>query len=177
MQSIAKTRRRPKDAAMLLGPRQSQHMGRPTLYKPEYDEAVVLWGKQGKSRAEICSLLNIARNTLNDWERQYSTFRDSLARAREHSQAWWESTAQKSLKRKHFQAQLWRYSMAGRFKEDYADNAQSDTISAMTDFLQAVTQAAQARIPATPGDGAKVINPLDAVVSGDPHDAVKTPKR
>ncbi len=124
-------------------------------YKPEYCDIVESLGKQGKSLSEIALVLNIDRKSLNAWERQFPDFGEALARARTWAQAWWEGKAHKSLGRKHFQAQLWRYSMAGRFKEDYADNAQSDTISAMTDFLQAVTQAAQARIP---GDGAKAVD-------------------
>ena len=113
-----------------------------------------MWGKQGKSRSEMCSLLNVGRATMAQWENDYSDFGQAYARAREHAQAWWEGKAQKSLGRKHFQAQLWRYSMAGQFKEDYAEKA-VDQVGAMTDFLQAVTSAAKAR--ALPGDDAKVV--------------------
>lgn len=150
---VAVTRRREgalKSAAMMPSPARAQ-----SKYKPEYCDIVESLGKQGKSLSEIALVLNIDRKSLNAWERQFSDFGEALARARTWAQAWWEGKAHKSLGKKHFQAQLWRYSMAGRFKEDYADNAQSDTISAMTDFLQAVTQAAQARIP---GDGAKAVD-------------------
>lgn len=110
----------------MLPKRKRTGPGRPSLYKPEYCEAVEMWGRQGKSRAQLCSLLNISRNTLNDWERQFPEFHESLARAMAHSQHWWEEKAQKSLGKRHFQAQLWRYSMAGRFKEDYAETKSND---------------------------------------------------
>lgn len=161
------TRKRALKHAAMMPLDNPQVMGRPTLFKPEYNELVERWGKEGKSRAEMCSLLNIGRTTLNDWERQHSAFRESLSRAREHSQAWWERKAQQSLNKKAFQAQLWRYSMAGRFKEDYAEKAGSALADAMPDFLQAITDAANARrlaaTKAQPGDDAQPIEPLDVV--------------
>jgi hypothetical protein len=164
---------------MLPNPRKNT-MGRPTKYKPEYCGLVEQWGKDGKSKSEMCSLLNVGRATLHDWERDFPEFAASLSRAREHSQAWWEGKAQKSLGRRHFQAQLWRYSMAGRFKEDYAELKGSESngldlgalVGAISQGVAAATlQAGQ------PGDRAKVINaepaerdapprPLDVVGKG-----------
>lgn len=134
--------------------------GRPSLYKPEYDGIVEALGKQGKSKAQMCSILNIGRRTFFDWERQYPEFAAAVARAMEHAQGWWEAKAQNSLGKKTFQAQLWRYSMAGRFKEDYAEKpAGADVAGAFVDFLGAIGEIAEAAKTAKrrPGDGAKVI--------------------
>lgn len=139
-------------------------------YKPEYCEVVEAWGRQGKSKMEIASLLNIDRKTIHEWEGTYPEFGQSVARAMTHSQAWWEGKAQKSLGRKHFQAQLWRYSVQGRFKEDYAEQ-RSDNVGGfdLGSFVGAIAQAgakvALAAQDRQPGDGAKVINPLDDVVA------------
>lgn len=107
---------------------------------------------------EIASILNIDRKTINAWEAQFEEFGQALARAMVHSQAWWEAKAQSSLGKKHFQAQLWRYSMSGRFKEDYAEQ-RVDNASGIGDFLSAVLEVAAKHAPkvAKPGDDAKAI--------------------
>ncbi|MEI7652569.1 MAG: hypothetical protein WCJ96_11245, partial [Verrucomicrobiota bacterium] len=134
-------------------------------YKPEYCDAVEMWGKQGKSRAEIATLLHLDRKTLFNWERDYEQFAAALARAMTASQAWWEGKAQKSLDKKHFQANLWRYSMAGRFKEDYAERPQA-TAGELVDFLSAVVDAAGERQTKkiAPGDAAKAVEAQDVVL-------------
>ena len=138
--------------------RRKVSIGRISKYKPEYCEVVELWGKQGKSRMQIASLLNIDRKTLNQWEADFPDFGQALSRAMVHSQAWWEGHAQKNLRAKHYQAQLWRANMMGRFKEDYAERPQA-TAGELVDFLSAVVDAAGERqakkLPAS--DAAKPI--------------------
>ncbi len=72
------------------------------------------------------------------------------------------SKAQKSLGRKHFQAQLWRYSMAGRFKDDYADagNGNNNNGLDLGALVGAISQgvAAAHLKQGQPGDSAKVID-------------------
>src|SRR5262249_51246673 len=139
------------------------HTGRPSLYKAEYCEIVESLGRQGKSKAQMCAVLNIGRQTFADWEGKHAAFRESVARAMEHSQAWWEAKAQQSLDRKHFQAQLWRYSMAGRFKEDYADKSGAD-VTLTIDLDAAIREAANRR-RALPGDTAKPVGTQSLVPS------------
>jgi hypothetical protein len=137
-------------------------------YKPEYCDIALSLGKQGKSRMQVASILNIDRGTLNNWERQYPAFQRALARAMADSQAWWEAKAQQSLGKKQFQAQLWRYSMAGRFKEDYAEKAGSGLADALPDFLAAITEAAERRrqkaLDSQAGDTAKPVEAQDVVL-------------
>ena len=142
---------------MLPSPKRS-NIGRPSIYKPEYCALVEQWGKEGKSQAQMCSLLNIGRATFFEWMGSNETFKASTTRAKEHAQAWWEAKAQSSLGKKQFQAQLWRYSMMGRFKEDYAEQ-RSSGLEALPDFLAAIAEATERRKVAQqqPGDGAKVI--------------------
>lgn len=136
-------------------------------YKPEYCDVIELLGRQGKSRMEIAAILSLDRKTLLNWEREHEAFAQALARAMTYSQAWWEGKAQKSLGKKHFQAQLWRYSMAGRFKEDYAERPVS-IAGELVDFLSAVVDGAAARktkaVQAS-GDAAKPVEPLDVVTA------------
>jgi hypothetical protein len=155
---------------------QHARTGRPSLYKAEYCEIVESLGRQGKSKAQMCAVLNIGRQTFADWEGKHSAFRESVARAMEHSQAWWEAKAQSSLDHKHFQAQLWRYSMAGRFKDDYAEARQTGQGEIALDLLKAVDEIADRRakqLSQAPGDSAKPVAPLDVVTS----DTRFTPKK
>jgi len=94
----------------------------------------------------MCSLLNIGRATFHNWIGDFPDFAASASRAKEHAQAWWEAKAQGSLNRKHFQAQLWRYSMAGRFKEDYADNSGA-RVDVTLDLGSAIAELEQRRAP------------------------------
>ena len=158
-----------KHAAMLPSTRRKSR-GRKSLHKPDYCELVEMWGRQGKSRSEMCSLLNVGRATMAQWENDYPDFGQAYARAREHAQAWWESKAQKSLGKRCFQAQLWRYSMAGRFKEDYAEQRQttSDAFD-LAAFASAISRRLDTE---SPGDLAKVVDPL--VISTDSVDPTTT---
>jgi hypothetical protein len=128
---------------MLPAPRRKP-LGRKSIYKPEYCALVEQWGKEGKSQSQMCSLLNIGRATFHEWKGSNEEFGASVTRAMEHAQAWWEGKAQKSLGKKQFQAQLWRYSMMGRFKDDYAEQ-RSSGLEALPDFLAAITEVATGR--------------------------------
>lgn len=131
----------------MLPVRRPKPIGRKSLYKAEYNEIVITLGKQGKSLSEIALVLNIDRKTLYQWEADFPEFGQALARARTFAQAWWERKAQTSLGKKHFQAQLWRYSMAGRFKEDYADNSNA-SVNVTLDLGGAIAEIEERRRPA-----------------------------
>ena len=62
--------------------------GRPTKYDPAFCYRVVELGRLGKSRAWIASELNVSRDTLDEWERQYSEFSDAMDVAILYSQRW-----------------------------------------------------------------------------------------
>ena len=67
-------------------------LGRP----PKYDIAfhpseVIRLGKEGRSKAQMCSAFGIARETLYDWERKHKEFSDALKIAAEHREAFWTS--------------------------------------------------------------------------------------
>lgn len=95
--------------------------GRPTDYKPEYCEKVIELGKQGKSIVQIASMLDQAKQTLYDWEKVHPAFLDSLTRARQESQVWWENMGQAGLVTKEFQPSLWAKQVSCRFPDDYRD--------------------------------------------------------
>lgn len=95
--------------------------GRPELFRPEYCDLAESLGAQGKSPAQIAAVIRISKATLYRWAQECEDFKTALSRAKTAEQAYWEALGQKALNRKHFQAQVWRTSMAARFKDDYTE--------------------------------------------------------
>lgn len=78
-------------------------------------EQVVAWGREGKSRAWMCSQLDISMRTLLDWEASNEDFSHALMRAEMHAQAHWEDLGHDNIKAQTFQSSVWSRSMAARF--------------------------------------------------------------
>lgn len=97
-------------------------VGRPTDYREEYCEQVMQWGREGKSRAWMCSELDIARSTLQEWEKAHEEFKDALQRAKDHEQRFWEDLGGSYIKDRNFNAQIWIRSMAARFPGEWREN-------------------------------------------------------
>lgn len=97
--------------------------GRPTLYKPEYCEKVIKWGKDGKSRTWIASEIDVTRETLNEWAKAHAEFSDALSRAKAHEQRWWEDAGQDGMTSDKFNSSAWSKSMAARFPAEWRDNS------------------------------------------------------
>lgn len=100
--------------------------GRPTKYKPEYCERVIELGRAGKSRAQTCAILDIAIETLANWEKAHPEFLAATTRARELAQAWWEDQGQDGLTADKFNAQLWWHQVRNRFPADYRDKQEHE---------------------------------------------------
>ena len=95
--------------------------GRPSLYKPEYCEAVIELGKLGKSKVQMAASFDVDKSTIDYWNNTIPEFSEALARALTHSQTWWEDRGQTGLDDRNFNAPLWHKNVASRFREDYAD--------------------------------------------------------
>ena len=92
------------------------------LYRPEYCQVVVDHGKQGWSEAEIAiNCFNVTRRTMRAWGQRYPEFGEALARAREASLSWWESTGRLNLKSMGFNTNLYNKIISCRFRNDYSE--------------------------------------------------------
>ena len=104
-------------------------VGRPTLYKPEYCQDVIEWGKQGKSLAWMAATLDVSRECIYEWMRVHPDFSDSMTRARLHSQKWWEDFGQDNLIMPHqsgtFNGTVWQKNMAARFADDWREKTET----------------------------------------------------
>ena len=101
-------------------------VGRPTKYKPEFCEQIIELGKEGKSIAQMASFFDVDKASIYDWAAQHEDFSTALARAKAHSQTWWEDKAQVHLGSRDFNAQLWLKSVASRFRDDYTERTQTE---------------------------------------------------
>lgn len=101
--------------------------GRPTLYRPHYNELVVELAKKGYTFAQICSHLNIARFTLYQWAIDHPGFSNILDQCREHAQSYMEKVAlNHQVENKDgpkLNTTLWNFRMSRTYK-DYKDQAQ-----------------------------------------------------
>lgn len=98
-------------------------MARPTLYDPSYCDRVVELGKEGKSKAQMAADIGVHRETLDEWAKVHPEFSDSITRARNYSQAWWEAEVQRGIWSREFNAAAWAKSMSARFPDDYSDRS------------------------------------------------------
>ena len=65
-------------------------MGRPTKYSDEIGEVVFDLMDDGLSVVQVARKLNVSRSTIYKWAEDNSDFSDTLTRAREASEAFWE---------------------------------------------------------------------------------------
>jgi hypothetical protein len=66
--------------------------GRPTDYKPSHCQVAVDCGKQGMSKAEIASKLDVSRQTLYLWCDTHPEFSDAIKRAEDEASSWFSAT-------------------------------------------------------------------------------------
>lgn len=116
-------------------------VGRPTKYKPEYCEQIIELGKQGKSIAQMASYFDVDKASIYDWAASQEDFSTALARAKAHSQTWWEDQAQKNMSDRNFNAQLWLKSVASRFREDYTEKQVTELTGANGGAVQVETKS------------------------------------
>ena len=101
-------------------------IGRPSKYRPEYCDEIIDLGKNGKSIAQMAAHFDVDKASVFRWAEEHEDFRTAFARAKTHSQKWWEDQAQKNLSDRNFNAQLWLKSVASRFRDDYTERTQTE---------------------------------------------------
>lgn len=113
-------------------------VGRPTIYRPIYCKRVIEMGKKGFSKTQMAAKFDVAKSTLQEWEKNFPEFSVALTRAMVHSQAWWEAKGQKCLvmpQGKMFQGNVWGRSMAARFPDDWRESSKTELTGANGDPL------------------------------------------
>lgn len=96
--------------------------GAPTLYKPEYCQKVIEFGKLGLSITEMACELDVVKQTMYDWEKVHPEFLDAMTRARQESQAWYEKQGRSGIwAGSNFNAATWAKQVSCRFPDDYRE--------------------------------------------------------
>ena len=103
--------------------------GRPTDYKPEYDDMIVEHMSKGHSAVSFAAKIGVAKMTVYQWEKDHPSFSDAFARARTMCQCWWEDQAVSHLEdvteyqgtSVRFNDKLWAKNVACRFKDDWVE--------------------------------------------------------
>ena len=98
-----------------------EKVGRPTKYFPELGIWAEWLGSKGYSLKQICAIFGVSHETVYEWARQNPEFSESLARARELAQSWWETIGQAALFNKNFNTFIWNKILSTRFRQDYTD--------------------------------------------------------
>jgi len=99
--------------------------GRPSLYNPEYCALVIELRRQGKSKAQMASKIDVARSTLDARMAEHEEFRDAYARAMDFALAYWEGVDEKGMDVGHrFNDRAWWSMLRCRFPKEYQDAKQ-----------------------------------------------------
>lgn len=102
-------------------------LGRPSKYDPKYCNEIVELGKEGFSRWQICSRLDIGIGNMKAWEGAHEEFRAALEESRLHALAYWEDLAHDHIREApggvKLNTGLWSRSMAARFPDQYRENS------------------------------------------------------
>lgn len=61
--------------------------GRPTKYKPEYDELAFNYSLLGATDDQMAGYFNVTKQTLNNWKHDFPSFFDSLKKGKDEADA------------------------------------------------------------------------------------------
>ena len=95
--------------------------GRPTVYRPEYCQSVIEWGKLGKSITWMAAEIGIDKDTIYVWIEKWPDFTDAIKRAKAFSQQWWEDAGQRGMEADKFNSAVWTKNMSCRFRDEWTD--------------------------------------------------------
>ena len=93
--------------------------GRPTKYKAEYCQMLVDHMETGLSFESFAGTIDVCRETLYIWEKEYPDFFNAKKRGFAKCQLWWEKKGAEGLwgsKEGTFNTGVWVFSMKNRFK-------------------------------------------------------------
>lgn len=102
-------------AGMIAEYKERRGLGRPTLYRPEFCEKVIEFGKEGYSIVEMATELGVVRQTLRDWCERHPDFLDAFAQACEEAHAYWARMGRQMALDRGFNSNHWQFVMRAYF--------------------------------------------------------------
>lgn len=110
--------------------------GRPTKYKEEFCEIMIDMAAQGCGVVEICSRIDISKQTFYRWKSEKVEFSDAFTIAKLKCQAWWEAQGRR-LEGGELNHGLWKLNMVNRFPDDWSDKKEVEhQVSSVRDIIK-----------------------------------------
>ena len=125
-------------------------MGRPTKYSDKIGELVFSLMDDGLSVVQVARKLNVSRSTIYKWAEDNSEFSDTLTRAREASEAFWEDKFVSMMQSRASDSSqsLVKLYFANRFKWSENDQAaESENATPKSIQVEIVDARSETRLP------------------------------
>ena len=125
-------------------------MGRPTKYSDKIGELVFSLMDDGLSVVQVARKLNVSRSTIYKWAEDNSDFSDTLTRAREASEAFWEDKFISMMQSRASDSSqsLVKLYFANRFKWSENDQAaESENATPKSIQVEIVDARSETRLP------------------------------
>lgn len=119
-------------------------LGRPTDYKPEYDEEIVKFVSEGMYIYEVCVKWGVSYDAVNEWSHRFPSFRRAYARAKTVQQANFMKVGMKGLHDRNFNANVFniistQFLKMAREREmalDFEGNTPAEKAASIIDSLK-----------------------------------------
>jgi len=97
--------------------------GRPTDYKSEYCDQLILHMNEGLSFESFSAIVGVCKDTLYEWAKVNKEFSDAKKRGTELSRYFWEKIGVDGATGiiKNFNCTAWIFNMKNRFRNEWAD--------------------------------------------------------
>ncbi len=86
-------------------------LGRPKLYRPGMCKTAIEVLSAGRSIAALAAELQVSKDTIYEWKKQYTEFSDAIARGLAAAEMVWEEK-----RRDDVHPHIWALTMKNRFK-------------------------------------------------------------
>jgi hypothetical protein len=111
-------------------------LGRPTKYKPEYDQMLIDHMAKGYSFESFAGRIKVAGSTIYEWVEKHDAFREAKKKAFEENRFFWEGAGLEGLymggKDNPFNSTIWIFNMKNRFPKQWRDRQEIKQESKVT---------------------------------------------
>jgi len=95
-----------------------------SLYRPEYDQAVIEHLREGRSLTSFAGSIGVSRNTLDFWREEHESFREAVLVGKALCLAWWEDRALETARTGRGNAKLIVFALKNYGPHEFTDSKQ-----------------------------------------------------
>ena len=100
--------------------------GRPTDYDPAFCDIAIEFLRKGKSRIQLCEKLDIAKSTMQLWEKIHPEFSAALEKGITFSESKWHTRGESNLKNNKYNTKMYELQMRNRYGWDKQKSNEPD---------------------------------------------------